>query len=94
MHSEVCTIGHASCTGHAIALSAALRSVGVPARVAGAMWNSTCMNGHPTNVSALDDNHSWIEVWDGEYWSFCDANSCPNGLNNTWFANMFCPPSP
>jgi len=87
---EVTTYGYASCTGHSIALVAALRAVGVPSRVSGTIWNMTCTNGESiggSNVryNALDDNHSWFEVWDKDVWSFCDANSCPNGLNNTWF---------
>ncbi len=81
---EVYAYGYASCTGHAITVAAALRSVGVPSRVSGTIWNATCVQGHPVNQTA-GDNHSWIETWNNGDWSFCDANSCANGLNNTWF---------
>jgi len=89
---EVTAYRYASCTGHSIALVAALRALGVPSRVAGTIWNSTCINQQSysnmengVSVDALDDNHSWLEVWDHGIWSFCNSNSCPNGLNSTWF---------
>jgi len=80
--------GYASCTGHSITLTAALRSLGVPIRVAGTIWNlcnNTCCS-TPIEPADLDDNHSWFEVFDNNTWSYCDADSCSGGLNNTWFA--------
>ena len=66
--------GLASCTGLSIILADACRSVGIPARVAGtALW---------TNQSG---NHTWVEVWDGD-WHFTGAAE-PNseGLDRGWF---------
>ncbi len=66
--------GLASCSGLSILLADACRSVGIPARVAGTpMW---------TNMRG---NHTWIEVWDGE-WHFAGAaEPDPNGLDRGWF---------
>jgi hypothetical protein len=66
--------GMASCTGLSILLIDACRSVGVPARFVG--------------VPAWSDdsgNHSWVEIWDGE-WKFTGAAE-PTGteLNKAWF---------
>ena len=54
-----------SCTGTAIVLAAALRAVGIPARLAG------CSTEAPQN----DDDHHWVEYFDaadagpfGDYW--------------------------
>jgi len=61
--SETLHLGHASCTGLSILVANALRSVGVPARIAGiAEWNK------PTK-----GNHNWVEVWTGDGWHFLDA---------------------
>lgn len=61
--SETIRLGHASCTGLSILVANALRSVGVPARIAGvAEWNK------PTG-----GNHNWVEVWTGDGWHFIDA---------------------
>lgn len=63
--------GMASCTGLSILLVSALRSVGIPARVAGVpMWVS------------MDGNHNWVEVWiDGEWNSI---EYYPAELNSGW----------
>lgn len=51
---SVIAYGHSSCTGLAILLIAALRSVGIPARMAGTpAWNNDPEKG----------NHSWVEVY-------------------------------
>ena len=51
---SVIAYGHSSCTGLAILLIAALRSVGIPSRMAGTpAWNDNPDNG----------NHSWLEVY-------------------------------
>jgi len=63
---------YASCTGLSILLTDALRSVGIPARIAAiAMW--------------ADDsgNHTWVEIWDGE-WHYIGAAE-PTPLDHTWF---------
>lgn len=72
--SETLDTGLASCTGLSVLLIDACRTVGVPARFVGTpMW------------SDRSGNHSWIEVWDGE-WKFTGAAE-PTGdqLNQGWF---------
>ena len=67
--------GLASCTGLSIILADACRSVGVPARLAGtALW---------TNKSG---NHTWVEVWDGDWHYVGAAEPSPAGLDQGWFA--------
>ena len=65
--------GMASCTGLAILLVDALRSVGIPARFAGtASWHDN------------RGNHSWTEVWlDGE-WRVTEFYM-PSKLDHLWF---------
>jgi transglutaminase-like putative cysteine protease/pimeloyl-ACP methyl ester carboxylesterase len=72
---ETMETGLASCTGLAILLADACRSVGVPARVAGTpMWANN------------RGNHTWVEVWDGR-WHFTGAAEYDaNGLDRGWFA--------
>ena len=54
--TSVLAFGYASCTGLAILMVEALRTAGVPARVAGtAAWNGDRSKG----------NHNWVEVWTG-----------------------------
>ena len=66
--------GTASCTGLSILLSDACRSVAIPTRIAGTpLW------------SDKRGNHTWVEIWDGE-WHFtgaCEAD--PKGLDRGWF---------
>jgi hypothetical protein len=66
--------GMASCTGLSILLVDACRSVCVPARVVGIpQWANK------------PGNHTWVEVWDGD-WRFTGAcEFSPAGLNNAWF---------
>jgi hypothetical protein len=64
----------ASCTGLSILLIDACRSVGVPARFVGTpRWSDD------------SGNHSWVEIWDGD-WKFTGAAE-PTGdeLNKGWF---------
>ena len=72
--SESIEQGLASCTGLSILLSDACRSVAIPARLAGTpLW---------TNKRG---NHTWVEIWDGQ-WHFtgaCEASK--QGLNHGWF---------
>lgn len=66
----------ASCTGLSIILVNALRSVGLPARIAGtAMW--TTKRG----------NHNWVEVWvpDTGTWHFTEYYPDDAGLDHGWF---------
>jgi predicted esterase len=66
--------GKATCTGLAILLSDACRSVGVPARLAGTplWWNKR-------------GNHTWTEIWD-DGWHFAGADEPdPKGLDRGWF---------
>lgn len=68
--------GKATCTGLAILLVDACRAVGVPARIAGVPeW------------SDKHGNHTWVEIWDGE-WFFTGADEYDaKGLNRGWFNN-------
>jgi transglutaminase-like putative cysteine protease len=68
--------GMASCTGLSIILADACRSVGIPARIAGtAMW---------TNKRG---NHTWVEVWDGDWHFTGAAEPSGEGLDHGWFNN-------
>lgn len=70
---ETMAYGHASCTGMSIFLVNALRSVGIPAHVTGVPeWNN-----------AEGGNHDWVELWDGEHWSFTEFQNL--NYNQTWF---------
>jgi hypothetical protein len=83
--------GYASCTGVSIFFVNALRSVGIPARVAGTpAWNNDASHG----------NHNWVEVYlagTGENesqggWAFIEAAPAGGGetLDNPcdkWFCN-------
>jgi hypothetical protein len=66
--------GVATCSGLSILLVDACRSVGVPARVVGTpMWTN------------LRGNHTWVEVWDGD-WHFAGAAEPDRkGLDHGWF---------
>jgi poly(3-hydroxybutyrate) depolymerase len=66
--------GKATCTGLAIILVDACRAVGVPARIAGVpQW------------AQKEGNHTWVEIWDGD-WLFTGADEYDkNGLNRAWF---------
>ena len=66
--------GTASCTGLSILLIDACRSVGVPARLVGTpCWSDG------------SGNHSWVEVWDGD-WKFTGAaEPTEDKLNQAWF---------
>lgn len=66
--------GKATCTGLSIILVDACRAVGVPARIAGVPeW------------AQKEGNHTWVEIWDGD-WFFTGADEYdPKGLNRGWF---------
>jgi len=63
--------GKVSCTGQSILLVCALRSVGIPARMAGVLtWNH------------VRGNHNWVEAWcDGE-WKMLEYNE--RNFNTPW----------
>lgn len=66
--------GRATCTGLAIILVDACRAVGVPARVAGI-----------PNWVDKRGNHTWVEIWDGD-WHFTGADEYNDqGLDRAWF---------
>jgi poly(3-hydroxybutyrate) depolymerase len=68
--------GLASCTGLSVLLIDACRSLGIPARFVGTpLWADG------------SGNHSWVEVWDGD-WHFTGAAE-PTGsqLNQAWFVD-------
>lgn len=66
--------GLASCTGLSILLANACRSVCVPARLAGIpKWANK------------PGNHTWVEVWDKQWYFTGAAEPSPQGLNHTWF---------
>jgi len=63
---------YASCTGLSILLVDALRSVGIPARIAAiAMWPDE------------SGNHTWVEIWDGQ-WHYVGAGESTS-LDHAWF---------
>ncbi len=66
--------GIATCSGLSILLVDACRAVGIPARAAGTpMWANNL------------GNHTWIEIWDGD-WHFTGADEYDkNGLDHGWF---------
>ncbi len=66
----------ATCTGLSIILVDACRAVGVPARIVGVPeW------------AQKEGNHTWVEIWDGD-WYFTGADEYDkNGLNRGWFNN-------
>lgn len=76
--SETLMKGYASCTGLSIVAAAALRSVGIPARIVGtAQWNTD-----------EGGNHNWVEVWIGpsaDDWIFFDAVPGLVSFNQVWF---------
>lgn len=71
---ESIALGKATCTGLAILLVDACRAVGIPARGVGTpLW---------TNDRG---NHTWAEVWDGD-WHFTGADEYDaQGLDRGWF---------
>jgi len=71
---ETMESGVATCTGLSILLVDACRSVGVPARIAGTpLWSNN------------SGNHTWVEIWDGD-WHFAGAaEPDPKGLDRGWF---------
>lgn len=68
--------GMASCTGLAILLVDACRSVGIPARFVGTpLWPDR------------SGNHSWVEVWDGGWHYTGAAEPTGDRLDEAWFTD-------
>jgi transglutaminase-like putative cysteine protease len=66
--------GKATVTGLSIILVDACRSVGIPARVAGApAW------------ADKDGNYTWVEIWDGDWFFMGPGDDGKEGLNPAWF---------
>ncbi|MFM7738703.1 MAG: transglutaminase-like domain-containing protein, partial [Planctomycetota bacterium] len=68
--------GLASCTGLSVLLIDACRSQGIPARFVGTpLWSDD------------SGNHSWVEIWDGD-WKFTGAaEPTDDALNQGWFVD-------
>ncbi|XZE52339.1 transglutaminase domain-containing protein [Planctomycetaceae bacterium SH139] len=65
----------ASCSGLSVLLVDACRAVGIPARFAGTpLW---------ANKSG---NHSWVEIWDGDWQYTGAAEPAGDRLNQAWFS--------
>lgn len=71
---ETMESGRATCTGLAILLVDACRSVGIPARLVGT----------PSWADGRG-NHTWVEVWDGDWHFLGAAEPDPQGLDRGWF---------
>ena len=71
---ETLETGLASCTGLSVLLVDACRAVGIPARIVGTpLW------------SDRSGNHTWVEIWDGD-WHFTGAcEPTGNELDRGWF---------
>lgn len=70
---ESMDIGMASCSGLSILLTDALRTMGIPSRIAGTpLWISK------------EGNHNWSEVWLDGQWYFVEYYPTP-ALNHSWF---------
>ena len=83
---SIITYGYASCTGLSIFLIDALRTVGIPARLAGTpAWNGKEENG----------NHSWVEFYGSDSnWHIMEAKPASGGDDENlwdpcqwWFCN-------
>lgn len=71
---ETMESGLATCTGLSILLVDACRAVGVPARVvATPLWFNK------------RGNHTWVEIWDGDWHFTGAAEPDPKGLDRGWF---------
>ncbi len=72
--TETMSSGIATCSGLSILLADACRAVGIPARVAGTpLWANN------------RGNHTWVEVWDGEWHFTGAAEPDEKGLDHGWF---------
>ncbi len=67
--------GYASCTGLSILMIDACRAVCIPARFVGT----------PSLGAEHPGNHSWVEIWDGQ-WYFLGVTES-DSLNSAWFVD-------
>lgn len=83
---SILSFGYASCTGLSIVLIDALRTFGIPARLAGTpAWNGKKENG----------NHSWVEFFGSDSkWHIMESKPASNGKDDDlfdpcqwWFCN-------
>lgn len=74
---ETMESGMATCTGLSILLVDACRAVGVPARIVGTpLWSNH------------SGNHTWVEIWDGDWHFTGAAEASPDGLDRGWFGGQ------
>ena len=66
--------GYGRCGEESVFAVNALRSVGIAARQVYTPWWSHC-----------DDNHAWVEVWDGKRWRYLGACEPEPILDRGWF---------
>jgi len=66
--------GYARCEELSILYISALRSVGIPARMAWTPW-----------WSVTDNNHAWVEVWSDGRWGYTGACEPQSKLCVAWF---------
>lgn len=66
----------ARCGEESTFLVSVLRSVGIPARQV-----------YTPRWAHCDDNHAWVEAWDGEKWRFLGACEPEEVLDKGWFTN-------
>ena len=71
---QVYRCGYGRCGEESTFLVTALRSVGIAARQVYAPWWSHC-----------DDNHAWVEAFDGETWRYLGACEPEPVLDRGWF---------
>lgn len=68
--------GYGRCGEESTFTVTALRSVGIAARQVYAPWWSHC-----------DDNHAWVEAWDGARWRYLGACEPEPELDRGWFTS-------
>ncbi len=68
--------GTGRCGEESVFLVTALRSVGIASRQVYAPWWAHC-----------DDNHAWVEAWDGANWRFLGACEPEPVLDRGWFCD-------
>jgi transglutaminase-like putative cysteine protease len=73
---EVYRRGYGRCGEESTFLVSALRSVGIAARQIYVPWWSHC-----------DDNHAWVEAFDGERWRYLGACEPEPVLDRGWFTH-------
>lgn len=73
---QVFTRGFGRCGEESTFLVTALRSVGIAARQVYAPWWSHC-----------DDNHAWVEAFDGKAWRYLGACEPEPVLDRGWFTH-------